>query len=66
LTKKLFKLISDFKNDEQLTIKFLSDIKDKVQSSIDTVTIFLVPLTKMHTSKFMPVAKAKPRNTAAM
>jgi hypothetical protein len=66
LTKKLFKLIADFKNDEQSTIKCLSDIKGKVQSSIDTVTVFLVPLTKMHTSKFMPVAKAKPRSTATM
>ena len=41
--------------DFEAITQYLTGLKDRLASSIECVSMFLVPLTKMHASKFMPL-----------
>ena len=61
LTKKLYKLLLD-KGGEEETIKFLTKMKHQAEANCKVVATFLVPLTKMHSFKFMPLPHAKAKS----
>ena len=57
LTKKYYKLLSDYGGNEQDMHKFLDQMKSELDPAVQGINAYLVPLTKMHASKFMPVAR---------